>query len=76
MEVINSHELESLVLEVGPGLSVMQYSTWGQFFDVLYGLQASNKRLSVILDSFERFMARKYKGETLTRFLGCRNSRR
>jgi len=71
---ITSRELEYLILEVGSGLSLMQYSTWGHFFEVISVLQASSGRLSVILHPFERFMAEKFKkGETLARFLGCGN---
>jgi len=71
LKSIISRELEFLVVEMGPGLSLMRYSAWGHFFSALSVLQASSERLSVVVRPFERFMAEKFKkGETLSRFLG------
>lgn len=65
-------ELEFLVIETGPEPSFMQYSTWGRFFEAVSALQASCKRLPVVVDSYERFMAKAFqKGDILARFLGC-----
>lgn len=76
LRTIESYELEFLVVEMGPEFSIMQYRTWGYLFKEFYALQASRKRLSVIVDPYERFMAGTFKkGEVLARFLGCGRER-
>jgi len=71
LESIASHELESLVVKIGTGFSPMWCSAWGHLFRALAVLQPSSRRLSIIVQPFERSMAEKFKkGETLSRFLG------
>lgn len=68
---ITSRELEFVIVDTSHGSSPIRYSTWGQFFKVFGVLQASCKRLSVFIGSYEKFMTEKFrKGETLVRFLG------
>ena len=74
METIASRELEYIVIEASPGLSLMQYSAWGHFFKLSSALQVSCGRLSIVIDPLEKFMTETFtKGGVLARFLGCGN---
>ena len=72
LETITSREMEFIVVEASREFSPMQYRTWGHLFNVFSVLQTSCRRLSVIIEPYEKFIAATFrKGETLARFLGC-----
>lgn len=72
LETITSREMEFIIVEASREFSFMQYRTWGHLFEVFSALQASCRRLSVIIEPYEKFIAATFrKGETLARFLGC-----
>ena len=74
LETITSRELEFIIVEASSELSLMRYGTWEYFFNVFSALQASCQGLSIAIEPYERFMVETFrKGETLARFLGCRN---
>jgi len=74
VRTITSRELEFIVIETGPGLSLMRCSTWDHIFKVFSVLYASCERLFVIVSPHENFVAESFKsGETLAPFLECGN---
>jgi hypothetical protein len=64
-----------MILETDHELWSPQHSTWEHFFkEFRASLASRGQRFAVIANQYGSFMAKKFeKGETLVRFLGCRN---